>query len=97
MTDTRIGVLASLECPPGRRTDVLAAVHDLAAASADEPGTLLFEVFTERDDEDLVTVYEIYADDAAVEAHRGSPAMERFREALVAIGVRPRIRWLRPA
>jgi len=91
---SRIGVLATLSCSPDQRAGVLTALRDLAAASTTEPGTLLFDIFADRDDPNVITVYEIYADDAAVQAHRGSAAMERFRAALKAEGIRPEIRWL---
>lgn len=83
-------VLATLVSPPGRRDDVLAALQDLrATADRDEPGTLLFRINEHRDEPGTFSVFETYADQVAVDAHRGSAAMERFRAALVDLGIRP--------
>lgn len=93
---TATGVLATLVSPEGRREDVLAAIQALQAASDDEPGTTLFEIHEHRDEPGTFSVFERYADDDAVAAHRFSPAMEAFRKALTGIGIRPTIVFLTP-
>jgi len=83
-------VLATLVSPEGRRDDVLAALTDLRdAAAAHEPGTLLFAINEHRDEPGTFSVFETYADQEAVDAHRGSEAMGRFRTALTELGIRP--------
>jgi quinol monooxygenase YgiN len=67
-------------------------VHDLAAAAefdrltaivlerirADEPGTLVYTTHRVQG-EDLARVfYELYADDAALQAHQDAPHVQRF-------------------
>lgn len=48
----------------------LSAINANAAASvATEPGCLVFDVSQDREDPDVIYLYEIYRDDAAYEAH----------------------------
>jgi len=87
---TATSVLATLVSPDGRRDEVLAALEDLRTAAQDhEPGTLLFSINEHREQPGTFSVFETYADQAAVDAHRSTAAMERFRGALVALGIRP--------
>jgi quinol monooxygenase YgiN len=90
------GVLATLVSPDGRRDETLAAIQALQAASADEPGTTLFAIHEDRDQPGTFVVFERYADDDAVQAHRFSPAMEAFRAALTHLGIRPTLVFLTP-
>jgi len=89
-------VLATLVSPEGRRDDVLAALQALSAAAQNEPGTGLFMVTEQRESPGTFTVLERYEDDAAVRAHRSSPAMEAFRTALQDLGIRPELVFLDP-
>ena len=96
MTSSATGVLATLVSPDGQRERTLAAIQALQAASADEPGTTLFEIHEHRDEPGTFSVFERYADDDAVQAHRFSPAMQDFRDALTALGIRPTLVFLTP-
>ena len=61
---------------PGRRAELLELLRELvAAAGADEPGTLVYVMHEAADDPDLVVSYELFADDAALEAHKASPVV----------------------
>lgn len=92
-----VTVLATLVSPAGRRDEVLAALQDLqAAATADEPGTSLFMISEHRDEPGTFSVFERYEGDTAVADHRGSAAMERFRAALVELGIRPTLIFMAP-
>jgi (4S)-4-hydroxy-5-phosphonooxypentane-2,3-dione isomerase len=75
---------------PGRRAELLEVLRELVdTAAADEPGTLVYVMHEAADDPDLVVSYELFADDAALAAHRDSPVvasvMPRLR-ALIAEG-----------
>jgi quinol monooxygenase YgiN len=75
---------------PGRRAELLDLLRELVdAAASDEPGTLVYVMHEAVDDPDVVVSYELFADDAALVAHRDSPAvtsvMPRLNE-LVADG-----------
>ena len=90
------GVLATLVSPDGRRDDVLAALQALQRASAAEQGTSLFMINEHRDAPGTFSVFERYESDEAVQEHRFSPAMADFREALIALGIRPTLVFLDP-
>jgi quinol monooxygenase YgiN len=90
------GVLATLVSPVGRRAETLAAIQALQAAAADEPGTTLFSINEHRDEPGTFSVFERYESDAAVDEHRHSPAMQAFREALMALGIRPTLTFTQP-
>lgn len=56
-----------------------AAIHANAAASlADEPGCRQFDVCRDANDPTLFVLYEIYDDDAAVQAHLQAPHFRAF-------------------
>jgi quinol monooxygenase YgiN len=90
------GVLATLVSPEGRREETLAALQRLQAASAHEPGTTLFVINEHRDALGTFSVFERYEDDSAVDAHRGSPSMQEFRDALINLGMRPDLVFMDP-
>jgi (4S)-4-hydroxy-5-phosphonooxypentane-2,3-dione isomerase len=70
----------------GRRAELLEVLSELvSAARADEPGTLVYVMHEATDDPDLVVSYELFADEAALEAHKSSP---------VVAAVMPRLRPL---
>ena len=90
------GVLATLVSPIGRRDETLAALQALEAAAAAEPGTTLFSINEHRDEPGTFSVFERYESDDAVTEHRNSPAMQAFREALTALGIRPTLTFTQP-
>ena len=68
---------------PGRRAELLELLRELVdAASAGEPGTLVYVMHEAADDPDTVVSYELFADEAALETHKASP---------VVVGVMPRL------
>jgi quinol monooxygenase YgiN len=60
-------------------------LRELREASQGEPGVIQFEVGRGRDEPNVFALWEVYQDEAAVEAHRAS---EHFRR-LVLDGIRP--------
>jgi quinol monooxygenase YgiN len=61
---------AELKPHPGRRDDFIVAAKALAAAAADEPGTLRYEWYA--DGEDSFVAIEEYVDAAAAFAHNAN-------------------------
>lgn len=90
------GVHATLVSPEGMRDETLAALQALQAAAASEPGTTLFSINEHRDSPGTFSVFERYESQAAVDEHRSSPAMQAFREALAALGIRPALTFTQP-
>ena len=74
-------IIGTIEAVPGRRAEVLAALQAHGARClAEEPGTLQFEILVPRESESELLIYEVYANDAAFEMHRGGPSIARFRD-----------------
>ena len=77
----RICFISRMTARPGRRDELLAELRLLVeAATADEPGTELFEINVLDDDPDVVISYEVFADDEALAAHASAPATSAFVE-----------------
>ncbi|MEO4045858.1 putative quinol monooxygenase [Pseudomonas sp. CAU 1711] len=63
-------IILKTRLKPGSREAFLAAMRDNAAASVrDEPGCLAFDLLCDHGDPDLVWLYEVYVDEAALDAH----------------------------
>jgi len=78
-SDHPVCLLVTLTCAAGKRPDFLARVRDHAAAClAREPGCLRFDILVPDGDDDTVHLYEVYADDAAIDAHLGTDRMARY-------------------
>jgi quinol monooxygenase YgiN len=59
----------------GRRAELIEILRELVDAAAREPGTLVYAMHEAADDPDTVVSYELFADEAALEAHQLSPAV----------------------
>ena len=74
--------LVKVRIKPEQRQRFLQAIeHDAIASERDEPGCLRFNVIRDTQDENVYFFYEIYKDEAALEAHRGMPHFAVWREA----------------
>jgi quinol monooxygenase YgiN len=74
-------VVAKIRAAKGKG-DALAALltEQAAAVRKAEPGCLLYRPHRSAKDPDLFLFYEMYQDDAALEAHRKAPHLAAFRE-----------------
>ena len=91
-----IGVIATLKVQEGKGAEFEGVFRDLAAqVRANEPGNKLYQVLKSRNDANTYIVMEIYADQAALEAHGKS---DHFKAAGPKIGPtlagRPDIHYL---
>jgi autoinducer 2-degrading protein len=74
-----IALLVSIHIKPDKREQFLAAIEDDAICSErDEPGCLRFNVLEDQADPNHFFFYEVYKDEAAVEAHRAAPHYARW-------------------
>jgi quinol monooxygenase YgiN len=80
----------------GRRAELLELLRELVDAAAGEPGTLVY-VMHEADDPDVVVSYELFADQAALDAHRESAAVGAVMPRLNALVAEGSFRRLTPA
>jgi len=82
---------------PGRRAELLEVLRDLVdAAAADEPGTLVYVMHEAADDPDIVVSYELFADEAALAAHRDSAVVAAVMPRLNALVAERSFRRLDP-
>lgn len=75
-------VLASIRPQPIHQADVAAALKTLVAASRTEPGNRRYDLFGPADGSDGFHLIEVYADQAALDAHRDSAHYKAFRAAI---------------
>ena len=54
--------------------------HDAEHSEKDEPGCLRFDVIQDKDDPNRFYFYEVYRDEAALEAHRQTPHFKNYAE-----------------
>ena len=67
---------------PEMRQKFLDAIEvDALGSEKDEPGCLRFNVLQDAQDENLYYFYEVYKDEAALEAHRAAPHYAVWRAA----------------
>ncbi|MGH7301541.1 MAG: putative quinol monooxygenase [Candidatus Rokuibacteriota bacterium] len=67
-------LLVTIKLKPEERERFLGAIEDDAICSErDEPGCLRFNVLQDLQDENVYYFYEVYQDQAALEAHRNTP------------------------
>lgn len=77
-----ITLTVSLDVRPGHLEDFLAAITENATRSfTDEPGCLYFDVCQDVADELHFVFHEVYADEAAIDAHRRAPHFAVWRAA----------------
>ena len=74
----RLGMLVRLTASPGMRAALLDALHRYADGLREEPGTEMYVVHTDPDDENIVWLYEIFADEDAQRAHQSADGFARL-------------------
>ena len=71
----------TIQLKPEHVAEVLeAALYDAEHSEKDEPGCLRFDVIQDRDDRNRFYFYEVYLDEAALEAHRQTPHFKLYFE-----------------
>src|SRR4026209_195940 len=67
--------------PEARECFLKAIEVDAIGSERDEPGCLRFNVLHDREDPNVYYFYEVYRDEAALEAHRAAPHYAVWRAA----------------
>lgn len=76
-----IALLVTIRMQPEHRDEFIAAMLDDASGSvSNEPGCLRFDVLQDKSDPNVLHLYEVYRDQAALEAHRQAPHYLKWRE-----------------
>lgn len=66
-----LAIVAKLKAQPGKGNDLAQAMTEISAkVRANESGNHGYTVHQSTQDTDLVMIYEVYADQAALDAHR---------------------------
>lgn len=79
-----IGVLATLRVRDGKRNDFEQMFEELAQqVRRDEPGNLLYQLYSSRTEPNTYKVLEIYSRDEDLDAHRASPHLRAAGAALM--------------
>jgi quinol monooxygenase YgiN len=76
-----LALLVTIHIQPERRDAFLASMLDDARGSVnDEPGCLRFDVLQDSNDPNTIYLYEVYRDQAALDAHGKAPHFIRWRD-----------------
>ena len=71
----------TVQIKPEHMAEYLEAVrHDAEHSEKDEPGCRRFDVSQDQDDSNRFYYYEVYKDEAALEAHRQTPHFKLYAE-----------------
>jgi autoinducer 2-degrading protein len=85
-----IALVVQVKVKPEMREKFLAAALDDSTCSVrDEAGCLRFDVLQDNGDANKFFFYEVYRDEAAVEAHRAAPHYARWRAAAAEVLAEP--------
>jgi autoinducer 2-degrading protein len=77
-----LALWVAVKVKPDKREQFLAAIEDDAICSErDEPGCVRFNVLQDQNDPNQYYFFEVYRDEAALEAHRAAPHYARWRAA----------------
>ncbi|MCH8847824.1 MAG: antibiotic biosynthesis monooxygenase [Chloroflexi bacterium] len=75
-------LMVNIKVKPGRRDDFIAAIReDGEGTTTKEEGNLQFSAIQDSDDPDRFFLFEVYRDEAALDAHRQMPHFLKYREA----------------
>ena len=74
-------LVVTIQVKPEHKEAFMEAMLDDARGSVgNEPGCLRFDVLQDTEDPNRIHLYEVYRDEAAIEAHRQAPHYLKWRE-----------------
>jgi quinol monooxygenase YgiN len=96
---SQIAVLAKLVSQPDRRDELKAVLLTGLLANAEgEAGTQMYSLFEDNADGNVLWMWEVYADQAALDLHRSSDGMKAAGPALAGLlAGRPELTFMAPA
>jgi quinol monooxygenase YgiN len=96
-TSQRVGVVAKITSAPGKRTDLANALKSAFDNVASEQGTIHYILSEDNEDENLLWMWEMYTDQASLEAHMGSQWFKEWGPQLAPfLGGRPELIFVKP-
>jgi len=94
---SKVAVIARLEAKSGARQALLDVLSELMGTVESEEGTLLYAFHEATDHDDVIWAYELYADQAAFDAHSSSSGMAEMIGKLGGLlGGAPELHVVRP-
>ena len=66
---SKIGMWVKLDIQPGKRDEAVEIIQEALAAVESEPGTLIYVLNADPNDENVLYFYEAYTDNDALTAH----------------------------
>ena len=76
-----IALMVTIQIKQGHKEEFMASMFgDARGSNNDEPGCLRFDVLQDNEDPNQIHLYEVYKDQAAVDAHRQAPHYTKWRE-----------------
>ena len=76
-----IALIVSIKIKKGHKEAFMASMMgDAHGSNNDEPGCLRFDVLQDNEDPNRIHLYEVYKNQAAVDAHRAAPHYTKWRE-----------------
>jgi len=92
-----IGVIAKITAQDGKRADLAAALQGALDAAETEPGTLTYVLLEDAVDANALWMYEMYENQAALDAHMGSDAFKALGPAIGPfLAGRPELTFCKP-
>jgi (4S)-4-hydroxy-5-phosphonooxypentane-2,3-dione isomerase len=88
---SKIAILGEMKAKPGSFDTYLAKMTEHARASRKEPGCLRFDVSVPREGKDTFCIYEIWADQKALDVHANTERMKAYREVTKALTAERRV------
>ncbi len=84
-----IGKLVRMTAKPGASEELHARLLNAVADSRTEPGNLVAVLMVDPEDEHRFSIFEIYRDEAAIEAHREAPYAKESGPIIQALFAKP--------
>jgi quinol monooxygenase YgiN len=74
----QISIVVKLTAQPGKRDELASVMKELTDNAESEPGTVHYILSADNKEDDVLWMWELYRDEAAVEAHSGSEVFKAF-------------------
>jgi quinol monooxygenase YgiN len=92
-----VAVVAKIPAQPGKRAELAAALQGALNTAAGEPGTIYYILHEDVADENMLWMYEMYTDQAALDGHMGTEAFKALGPAIGPfLAGRPELIFLKP-
>ena len=79
---SKLALIAKLTAADGRRDELVTSLEKIFPHVENEAGTLVYALHADAGDANVVWFYELYADNAAFDAHSNSEGMKEMITAL---------------